>query len=81
VERRRFLQTSLAGAMAAPLFAEAQPAKVYQVGLVSVGVAPGRLTPLWRGFLEAMRELNYVEGRNLVVKQAFAAVKTPGARA
>jgi hypothetical protein len=53
--------------------AEAQPtAKVYQVGLLSNG---GNLTT-WRAqyapFIEAMRELNYVEGRNLVIRPAFA---------
>ena len=52
-----------------------QPGKVYQIGLVSTAVTPGRLTVLWRTFLQAMRELNYVEGRNLVVRQAFAAGK------
>jgi putative ABC transport system substrate-binding protein len=48
---------------------------VYQVGIVSSAVVPGRLTGHWRAFLDAMRELNYVEGRNLVVRQAFAAGK------
>ena len=33
MDRRRFLLTSLAGALAAPLAAEAQPAgKVYRIG-------------------------------------------------
>jgi putative ABC transport system substrate-binding protein len=74
MNRRRFLLTPLAGALAGPLAAGAQQAgKVYQVGLVSVAVVPGRPTVLWRAFLEAMRELNYVEGRNLVVRQAFSA--------
>jgi putative ABC transport system substrate-binding protein len=76
VDRRRFLLTTLAGAFAAPVAAGAQqPGKVYQVGIVSTAVAPGRLTGHWRAFLDAMRELNYVEGRNLVVRQAFAAGK------
>jgi putative ABC transport system substrate-binding protein len=74
--RRRFLLTMLVGVLAAPRAAGAQqPGKMYQVGLVSTAVVPGRLTVLWRAFLDAMRELNYVEGRNLVVRQAFAAGK------
>src|SRR5213594_447925 len=75
MDRRTFL-TVLGAVLAAPLGARAQQAgKVYHVGLVSVAVAPGGRTVLWRAFLDAMRELNYVEGRNLVVRQAAAAGK------
>ena len=46
MDRRRFLLTSLAGALAAPLAAEAQQAgKVYQVGLVSIAGMPRRGEP------------------------------------
>jgi putative ABC transport system substrate-binding protein len=41
---------------------------VYRVGLVSLGGDP----LWWRPVLDAMRELGYVEGRNLVVRRAFA---------
>jgi putative ABC transport system substrate-binding protein len=76
VDRRRFLLTSLAGALTAPLGAGAQePANVHQVGIVSSAANPGRLTVTWQAFPEAMREMGYVEGRNLVVRQAFAAGK------
>ena len=58
--------------LAAPFVAEAQPAeKTWRIGLVSVGSAstrPGR----WQPFVEAIRGLGYVEGRNLAVKNAFA---------
>ena len=58
--------------LAAPLAAEAQPAeKVWQIGLVSAGSDPAR-PARWQPFVETMRELGYVEGRNLVVKSAFA---------
>jgi putative ABC transport system substrate-binding protein len=73
MERRRFLLTVLAGAAAGPWVADAQPArKTYHVGIVSAATTPGQLTVLWRAFLEAMRELGYVEGQNLVLRQAFA---------
>jgi putative ABC transport system substrate-binding protein len=76
VHRRAFVGSLALGLLAPPLAAGAQQAaKVYQVGLVSVAVVPGRPTVLWRAFLQAMRELNYVEGRNLVVRQAFSAGK------
>jgi putative ABC transport system substrate-binding protein len=57
----------------APRAAGAQEPRVYQVGLVSIGSAPDSVrNPLWQAFVEAMRQANYVEGRNLVVKHAFA---------
>jgi hypothetical protein len=56
----------------APLAAQAQVAgKVYKIGLLTLGSDPTR-SGFWQRFLEAMRELNYVEGRNLIVKRAFA---------
>src|SRR5207245_115618 len=60
------------GLFAAPFVIEAQQAgMVYQVGLLTLGSDPTR-SGFWQKFLEAMRELNYVEGRNLIVRRAFA---------
>ena len=62
------------GLLSAPLAAEAEPTgKVYTVGTLGLGFRnpdPGQdwLHP----FLEAMRELGYAEGRNLVVKRVSA---------
>jgi putative ABC transport system substrate-binding protein len=54
--------------LAAPLVGEAQqPAKVYRVGIMS----PTRPSNLPQ-FLQALRELGYVEGQNLVVEGRFA---------
>jgi hypothetical protein len=44
--------------------------RVHQIGLVTLGTDPMR-SGFWKKFLEAMRELNYVEGRNLIVRSAF----------
>ena len=56
----------------APLAVGAQEAgRVYQLGLLTLGTDPMR-SGFWQKFLEAMRELNYVEGRNLIVRRAFA---------
>jgi putative ABC transport system substrate-binding protein len=72
MNRRRFLLTSLAGALAQPLAAGAQQAgKVYQVGFVSLGGRPTQYG-IWQNLLEAMRELNYVEGQNLTVRLGIA---------
>ena len=55
-----------------PLAPEAQQAaSVYQIGLLTLGSDPTR-SEFWQKFLQAMHELNYVEGRNLIVRRAFA---------
>lgn len=59
----------------APLAVDAQHGdRVHRVGLVSAGNDPSNLIP-WSTFLETMRELGYVEGKNLVVERAFAGGK------
>jgi len=69
LNRRTFLGTLAGGLLAAPLTAEGQQAgQVYRVGLVSLGGDP----LWWQPVLDAMRELGYVEGRNLAVRRAFA---------
>ena len=69
MDRRRFLLTSLAWTLAAPPASGAQPAeRVYRVGLVSLGGDP----LWWQPVLDALRDLGYVDGRNLAIKRAFA---------
>jgi ABC-type uncharacterized transport system substrate-binding protein len=59
------------GLCVALLTAEAQTAeKLYQVGLLSTGSGP-TWRDQWAPFIEAMRELHYIEGRNLVLRPAF----------
>jgi putative ABC transport system substrate-binding protein len=65
MDRRRFLLTSLAGALAAPLGVQAQAGKAPRIGVLSYlsrGDPPGTL-----GLLEGLRELGYVEGDGIVV--------------
>src|SRR5262245_264854 len=57
-----------------PLGVGAQPVeRVYSVGLLGIG-SPGEdlSTTWWQPFLDAMRELNYIQGRNLVVTRVSA---------
>jgi len=66
MDRRRFLLTSLAGAVAAPLGAEAQqPGKIYRLGVLY----PGSDNTIFRGNFEGFRQVlggaGYIEGRNL----------------
>ena len=71
--RRRTLLTALgAGALAAPFAAPAQPAKASdKIGRVGF-LAPRPIGPLdsdfFGAFPRAMRELGYVEGKNLVIE-------------
>jgi putative ABC transport system substrate-binding protein len=75
VDRRRFLLTSLAGALAVPLAAEAQQVgKIYRIGYLAAVYAPrpDMSTRAWQAFLVGLRELGYVEGHNLVLEPRFA---------
>ena len=64
MNRRRFLLTSLAGAFAAPLAAEAQPmGKRPRVGIL-VTANPRLYDP----FVEELRSLGYLDGQNIVLE-------------
>jgi hypothetical protein len=65
MDRRRFLLTSLAGAVAAPLAVEAQrPGKVYRVGLLIEAVQGVE------SLREGLRSLGYREGESLRLRAA-----------
>jgi putative ABC transport system substrate-binding protein len=73
MDRRRFLLTSLAGALAAPLAAEAQQAgKVWRIGFLPFSTCPAPPYDNDR-FRSALRNLGYVEGRNVVIECRAAA--------
>jgi putative ABC transport system substrate-binding protein len=72
MDRRRFLLTSLAGALAAPLAVEAQPAvKVQRIGFLGPRSAPETL-PFLEAFRQGLSELGWAEGRNIVIEYRFA---------
>jgi putative ABC transport system substrate-binding protein len=67
MDRRRFLLTSLAGVLAAPLGGEAQvTGKVARVGLLSPAPSPPQ-----RAFEGRLAELGYREGRNVEILRHF----------
>ena len=72
MDRRRFLLTSLAGALVAPLAAGAQPAgKVWRVGILgNENSAP------WEAFRRGLRDLGYVGGRNLTMESRWSEGRT-----
>jgi putative ABC transport system substrate-binding protein len=75
--RRRTIITQLgATAVSASLLPPAraqQPRKVWRIGFISTQTRPVALEPsMWGGFLQGMRELGYVEGRDFVMEWRFA---------
>jgi len=71
VDRRRFLLTSLAGALAAPLTAEAQSAHgTHRIGWLRNGPPPRTFI---EGFRRGLRELGYVEGQDVTIEYGVGA--------
>ena len=77
--RMRIARTTLASVLAlsllaAPLAAEAQSAeKVYRIGYLSIGSGTGAVyTRPLEGFRQRLRELGWVEGRNIAIEFRYA---------
>jgi putative ABC transport system substrate-binding protein len=71
MDRRVFLGV-VAGLLAAPLAAEAQPAaRVYRIGFI-LTATPNETGHLLKALNEGLRELGYVEGRNVVFERRYA---------
>jgi putative tryptophan/tyrosine transport system substrate-binding protein len=69
--RRTFLCGLTLGTLTPPLAAEAQQAaKVARIGYLSTNLAAN--PHLQEAFLQGLRDLGYVEGRNLVIEYRFA---------
>jgi putative ABC transport system substrate-binding protein len=65
LNRRAFLVTLASGLVAAPLAAEAQQAKkIYRIGLM-IGGSVSSSAHLIDGFRQGLRELGWVEGKNI----------------
>ena len=65
--RRREL-TAIGGAALWPLAARAQKAgKIYRLGILTV--APERN---WDGLFQALRDLGYVDGQNLIIERRYS---------
>ena len=78
IDRRTLLVIIGTGMLAVPRWVNAQPAeKVWRVGYLSPGVRPpdGAPPPVFR---QAMRDLGYVEGRNVTYFARFAEGKGGG---
>ena len=71
INRRTFLYGLTLGALIAPLAAEAQAGKVWRVEVL----ANTTLDSSFDGFREGLRNLGYLEGRNLVIEARYADAK------
>jgi putative ABC transport system substrate-binding protein len=66
--RRRELIAAIGGAALWPLAARAQKAgKIYRLGILTV--APERN---WDGLFQALRDLGYVDGQNLIIERRYS---------
>ena len=64
IDRRRFIGTLGSGLLASPVAAVAQqPSK-----LARIGVLGNEDLPPWEGFRQGLRDLGYVDGRNVVLE-------------
>jgi len=72
MERRAFIGTLTGGLLAAPLAAEAQQAaKVWRIGYLGPGSASGQVNRM-DALRSGLRELGYVEGKNIVIEYRWA---------
>ena len=68
MNRRRFLLISLAGALGAPLAAEAQQAaKMYRIAMLTAGPSACPETSVTRAFRRGLAEAGYTEGRDFIL--------------
>jgi putative tryptophan/tyrosine transport system substrate-binding protein len=72
MDRRRFLVTSLAGALAAPLAAEAQQAgRVWRIGVLQGGPNTPAVN-YTEAVRQGLRDHGYVEGQNIVIEHRIS---------
>jgi len=72
MNRRGFIGTVAGSLLVAPLALKAQPtAKVYRIGFI-VTATSNETGHLFKALSEGLRELGYVEGRNVVFERRFA---------
>src|SRR5215831_10998326 len=71
MDRRTFIRACAGCLVAARTGVEAQStAKAYRVGYLTYAT-PEQVAPLVRGLTEGLRELGYVEGRNIIIERHY----------
>jgi len=72
MDRRRFVRTSLAGALAVPFAAEAQRMQPQRVAFLTLNPRSGTAAMTLNALREGFKELGYRDGENLVLEHRFA---------
>ena len=72
MDRRRFLQTTTAGFLAAPLTTGAQQSNAPRVAFLLMGSPPAGLRSAFDAFRDGLRELGWIENENVVVEYRWA---------
>ena len=70
MDRRTFVGTLAGGLFVASSMIEAQSTRVYRVGFL-LGATRESVALLFNGLRDGMRELGYIEGRNVVFEQRY----------
>ena len=74
--RRAFMAVIAGGLLAAPVAAQAQPArKVWRIGVLSSGSPSGAAVARIDAFKQGLRELGYVEGQDTAIESRWGAGK------
>ena len=69
IHRRAFLGGLALSVLVAPLALEAQPGKVFRIGILgNVPLTDPEGARLWGAFIEGLRELGYVDGQNITIE-------------
>src|SRR5438105_3137217 len=68
-----FVVTLALSLLVVPLATEAQPpTKVYRVGRLIAAFSPAQPSPILEAFEQTLRDLGYVEGRNIILEYRYA---------
>ena len=71
IDRRTFIRTIGAGLAVSPLRAKAQQAAVARIGMLSP-FAPSDAAPWHEAFRRGLRELGWIEGKNIGIEYRYA---------
>ena len=75
MKRRDFIKVIGGGAAAWPLAAHAQPAKLPTIGVLGTAT-PSRWSQFVAAFVQRLRDLGWIEGRNVAIEFRWAEGRT-----
>jgi putative tryptophan/tyrosine transport system substrate-binding protein len=81
MERRRFLLTALAGSLAMPLAAEAQPSSIRKIGFISMLPRTPVTDTAWAALVAGLREHGWIEPSTMLIERRYAELRTGAALA